>query len=206
MPSIQDILNVLPGYQSEQQRFNYLTQASRADQARAMTLQALNAATMLGPGKMPMAAPEMAPEVAPEAVPLPSAPRSNTGYSLSQNIAPPAPDNAPTTAGTPFHYKIFKDGEELGYAHGTVKGGTATVNNIYTDEDSLGLQGLKSLRNQVRQDFPKVTTFEGYRISGARWGQAADPNNRDSFTSIKIPAMLAAILGYGAANKNGGQQ
>ena len=209
MPSIQDILNVLPGYSASRDQFNQLVQGTPADQARAMTLRALNAATMIGPGKMPM--PEMvepfAPvegSTAPEAVPLPSAPRSNTGYSLSQNIAPPAPADAPATAGTPFHYKIFKDGQELGYAHGNVKGGTATVNNIYTTEDSLGVQGLKSLRQQVRQDFPKVTTFEGYRISGARWGQASDPNNRDSFTSIKIPALLAAILGYGT-NKQGQQ-
>jgi hypothetical protein len=205
MPSIQDILNVLPGYSASRDQFNQLVQGTPADQARAMTLRALNAATMISPGKMPM--PEVAPEVtAPEAVPLPSAPRSNTGYSLSQNIAPPLPDNAPATSGTPFHYRIYRDGEELGYVHGSVKGGTATVNNIYTDEDSLGVQGLKSLRQQVRRDFPKVTTFEGYRISGARWGQAADPSKRDSFTSIKIPALLAAILGYGAANKNGGQQ
>jgi hypothetical protein len=174
-----------------------------------MLLGALNAATMLGPGKMSM--PEMVEPFAgvegstePEAVPLPSAPRSNTGYSLSQNIAPPAPDNAPVTAGTPFHYKIFKDGEELGYAHGNVKGGVATVNNIYTDTDSLGVQGLRQLREQVRQDFPKVTNFEGYRISGPRWGPASS-DNRESFTSIKIPALLAALLGYGAANKQGQQ-
>jgi hypothetical protein len=102
---------------------------------------------------------------APEAVPLPSAPRSNTGYSLSQNIAPPAPADAPSSSGTPFHYKIFNNGQEIGYAHGNVKGGTATVNNIYTDTDMLGVQGLKSLREQVRQDFPKATNFEGYRIS-----------------------------------------
>ena len=194
---------MLPGYSAEQQRFNQLVQGTPQDQRNAFLLHALNAATMIGPGKMPM--PEATPEVVPEAVPLPSAPRSNTGYSLSQNIAPPAPENAPATAGTPFHYKIFRDGEELGYAHGNVKGGTATVNNIYTNEDTLGVQGLKSLREQVRQDFPKVTNFEGYRISGARWGQASDPSNRDSFTSIKIPAMLAAILGYGAANKQGQQ-
>jgi hypothetical protein len=113
MPSIQDILNVLPGYSASRDQFNQLVHGTPADQARAMTLRALNAATMIGPGKMPM--PEVAPEVtAPEAVPLPS--------------------------------------------------------------------------------------------SGARWGKASDPSNRDSFTSIKIPAMLAAILGYGAANKNGGQQ
>jgi hypothetical protein len=202
MPSIQDILNVLPGYQAEQQRFNQLVQGTPADQARAFTLNALNAASMLGPGKMPM--PEMA---APEAVPLPSAPRVNTGYSLSQNIAPPAPADAPSTSGTPFHYKIFKDGEELGYAHGTVKGGTATVNNIYTNEgETLGVQGLRQLREHVRQDYPSVKNFEGYRISGARWGKAANEDNRDSFASIKIPAILAALLGHGTANQNGGQQ
>jgi hypothetical protein len=200
MPTISDILNVLPGYQAEQQRFNQLVQGTPTDQARSFTLNALNAASMLGPGKMPM--PEMA---APEAVPLPSAPRVNSGYSLSQNIAPPAPADVPSSSGTPFHYKIFNDGQEIGYAHGNVKGGTATVNNIYTDEGtSLGVSGLKSLRQQVRQDFPKVTNFEGYRISGARWGQAANPSNRDSFASIKTPALLAALLGYSAANK--GQQ
>jgi hypothetical protein len=201
MPSWTDFLNYLPGYRAEQDRFNNLVQGTPADQARAFTLNALNAASMLGPGKTPV--PEMA---APEAVPLPSAPRVNTGYSLSQNIAPPLPENAPSSSGTPFHYKIFKDGEELGYAHGNVRGGVATVNNIYTNEDTLGVSGLRQLREQVRQDFPKVTNFEGYRISGARWGKAANEGNRDSFASIKIPTMLAAILGYDGMSPNKDQQ
>jgi hypothetical protein len=176
MPSIQDILNVLPGYQSEQQDFNRrIINQSGSDTANEMLLKAIQSVGTGIPAGEPMLLSAGSPKVAPEAVPLPSAPRSNTGYSLSQNIASPAPADDPATAGTPFHYKIYKDGEELGYAHGTVKRGTATVNNIYTDENSLGVQGLKQLREVVRQDFPRVTNFEGYRISGARWGQAASP-------------------------------
>jgi hypothetical protein len=176
MPSIQDILNVLPGYQAEQQRFNALTNATPQQQAHQYLLNAIQAVGMAGPGRAPVPEMGVAPEVSegPLAAPGAPVPRSEEGFSLSQNMASPAPADAPATAGTPFHYQIFKDGEHIGYAHGNVKGGTATVNNIYTDEDTLGLSGLKTLREHVRQDFPNVTNFEGYRIGGARWGKAAD--------------------------------
>ena len=205
MPSIQDILNVLPGYQAEKQDFNRRMNQSGLDTANEMLLKSIQAVgTGIPAGEPLMLSAGETPKIG--SVSPSAAPRSSEGYSLSQNIAPPQPANADPAAGTPFHYKIYNDGEELGYAHGTVKGNTATVNNIYTHEDnSLGVQGLKQLREHVRQDFPAVKNFEGYRVGGARWGQAADPNNRDSFASIKIPALLGALLGYGAANKSGQQ-
>jgi hypothetical protein len=46
---------------------------------------------------------------APEAVPLPSAPRVNTGYSLSQNIAPfgKTHSRAGSSPSLPLHYRRF---------------------------------------------------------------------------------------------------
>jgi hypothetical protein len=156
----------------------------------------LNCAVIKGIGKPKVAAPHVAEPM----------PRSTEGYSLSSNLATP-PENPSGFGGEPFHYKIYDSGREIGYAHGNVRGGTATVNNIYTNEgETLGLSGLKSLREHVRQDYPSVKNFEGYRISGARWGQASDPSKRDSFTSITIPSMLAAILGYGGMSPNKDQQ
>jgi hypothetical protein len=201
MPSIDQILNVLPGYQSEQQAFNRRINQSGWDTTNEMLLHALSAIGTGIPAGEPMMLSADAPKgIAPRvAGPVP---RSTEGYSLSNNLATP-PENPSGFEGEPFYYKIYDSGREIGYAHGNVRGGVANVNNIYTEDGSpLGLSGLKALRENVRQDYPRVTTFQGTRISGARFGKAADEDNRDSFASIKIPAMLAAILGYGAANKD----
>jgi hypothetical protein len=204
MPSIDQILNVLPGYQSERDAFNRRVNQSGWDTANEMLLHALSAVGTGIPAGEPMMLSADAPKgIAPRvAEPMP---RSTEGLSLSQNLMPKAPPGT-DFLGQNFHYKIFKDGQELGYAHGNVRGGLATIDNIDTGQGTLGVQGLKQLREQLRQDFPKATTFEGLRISGARAGPASDPNNRDWFQTVKIPAVLAAILGSNAASNNGGQQ
>jgi hypothetical protein len=201
MPSVTDVLNALPGYSAERDAFNRRVNQSGWDTANEMLLHALSAVGTGIPAGEPMMLSADAPKgIAPHvAEPMP---RSYTGYSLSNNLATP-PENPSGFEGEPYHYRIYRDGEEIGHVYGNVRGSVANVNNIETHEgESLGVSGLKSLREHLRQDYPRVTTFQGTRISGARFGKAADEDSRDSFASIKIPAILAALLGHGSASKD----
>lgn len=81
-------------------------------------------------------------------------------------------------SGVPFHYDIIgPDGKAVGSGvEGVVLGRTMVIDWIggYGHENSLGIRVLKQLREQVRKDFPKVDTFAGYRVSGARAAAEAE--------------------------------
>ncbi len=70
---------------------------------------------------------------------------------------------------------ITKNGQRIGTAAVDVKGTTARIGSIKTNEP-LGVAGLRGLREAFRKIHPKVVRFESYhdeRISGARNGPAA---------------------------------
>lgn len=82
--------------------------------------------------------------------------------------------------GQSFNYDIEDvDGKRVGRAYGWVVG-----KEMYFDwlgggsdeKNALGVRVIKDLREQVRKDFPQVTKFTGYRVSGAR--SKADANNK----------------------------
>jgi hypothetical protein len=79
--------------------------------------------------------------------------------------------------GTRFRYAITKDGADTGaFVNGQVKGDTARIDwmgegaetGIDAAKNTLGVSGLRQLREAVRNDFPDVKNFEGRRVSGAR--------------------------------------
>lgn len=57
---------------------------------------------------------------------------------------------------------------DIGTVDGFVVGDTMYIDWIGGGRNAIGLRTLKALREQVRKDFPSVTRFAGYRISGAR--------------------------------------
>lgn len=71
---------------------------------------------------------------------------------------------------TPFSYTMESpEGDFLGSANGSVVGDTMYLDWLGGNTpNSLGVSGVKSLRNQVRSDFPEVKKFQGMRVSGAR--------------------------------------
>lgn len=104
-------------------------------------------------------------------------PRSWEGVSLSPNAR---------ANGDGFYYTIYRDGKPFGTASGFVGGDKAyvdwlgshrRVNGKLVDANGLGVSGIKQLREDIRRDFPQVKYFEGRRISGARRGPAAAPDN-----------------------------
>lgn len=122
--------------------------------------------------------------------------------------ARPLYDLMPDTASqNEFSYRIFRDGRDAGMeARGTINGpeafidwigpkmrngddaesilsDLATARGSQDNINSLGVSGLRALREALRRDFPDVKVFSGERISGAnpdRWQSvpiAANPEN-----------------------------
>ncbi len=118
-------------------------------------------------------------------------PQSTTGASLSTNLS--SDPNA-------FTYAIYRDGKRIGDASGYVIGPKAHINWIGAhsmEANTIGISGVKRLREQIRKDFPTAKTFEGTRISGARQGPAARPDAR-SKQSVYIPSWMLPLLGGSA--------
>lgn len=118
--------------------------------------------------------------------------------------ARPLYDLMPDTAGqNEFSYRIFRDGRDAGMeARGTINGpeafidwigpkmrngddaesilsDLATARGSQDNINSLGVSGLRALREALRRDFPDVKVFSGERISGA---------NPDRWQSVPIAA------------------
>lgn len=89
-------------------------------------------------------------------------PRTRQGASFSRNLA-----DEPHEA---FDYMLYNNGKHVGDANGMVDGTTAFIDWIGRGglQSQLGVKGLRQLREQMRQDFPHVTVFQGDRVSGAR--------------------------------------
>lgn len=73
---------------------------------------------------------------------------------------------------TPFRYEILdQSGLPQGIAKGSVIGNTMYFDwfgGSLAKPTELGLSGVRQLREQVRKDFPDVTNFTGFRVSGAK--------------------------------------
>lgn len=106
-----------------------------------------------------------------------------------------------------FKYGIYRDGKLIGTASGNVNGERAFIGWIgdesmgqaaaHAGPNSIGVSGVKALREAIRQDYPAAKVFEGNRISGSRMGPAvrADASDRQS---VRIPAwMIGAGVGAG---------
>jgi hypothetical protein len=94
---------------------------------------------------------------------------------------------------TKFSYNILDDaGNNLGDARGEVFGDTMFFDWLggrpYGDDaNTIGVRGVRALREQVRADFPNVKNFQGLRVSGARSGKLLDADN-SAMQSVYIPA------------------
>jgi Mor family transcriptional regulator len=119
-------------------------------------------------------------------------PRNPEGVSLSKNFSPEPEDS--------FTYGIYNNGKEVGYVTGTVTDNVAYIDAMYAAKDAgIGVKGLKQLREDIRQDFPKINTFEGHRVppdvdprgaarekSGWREGRKGD--EEPNFQSVRLKA------------------
>lgn len=132
-----------------------------------------------------------------------SPPQSSTGASLSKNNA---------SSPNEFHYDMYKDGQYIGYTTGSVGGKSAHIGWIGNDDvkagaNSIGVSGVKQLREQIRTDFPDVKVFSGNRISGARRGPAAmpgaNPNQRVRINQL-APWIGGGSVGYELYGEPGG--
>lgn len=114
-------------------------------------------------------------------------PRAST-YTLSANEAPSSPY---------FAYDILRDGVRMGHARGRVVGDTAQITGIYSSgamrgrgfsegANEFGPAALMQIREQFRRDFPDVTRFTGWRISGAR-ARTGNPRQEVVIPSIAAP-------------------
>ena len=121
-------------------------------------------------------------------------PKSPQGVSTSENL----------NEGNPyyFHYKLFRDGVPFGKASGAVRGDTAKIDWIGGDKksgpNSIGVAGVRQLREAIRQDYPDAKVFTGTRNSGARRGIAARPN-ADPRQTIRLDEFGMPIAGGGLA-------
>jgi hypothetical protein len=106
--------------------------------------------------------------------------------------------------GTHFRYAITKDGADTGLSiTGRVKGDTARIDWIGGEaampkfaagKNTLGVGGIRQLREALRKDFPEVTTFEGRRVSGARPLNAQQRITLfDASTYTHAPKLTSAI-------------
>lgn len=119
-------------------------------------------------------------------------PLSTTGASLSENTAKP-------DSGL-FRYVMYRDGKPFGYASGMIIGDKAHIGWIGDRKmkaNTIGVSGIRQLREQIRKDFPQAKTFSGSRISGARQGPAARPD-ADPRQSVYLPSWLMPVAGVGA--------
>lgn len=126
-------------------------------------------------------------------------PRSLSGVSFSKN------DSGRYGKAMDFDYAIYKDGIPIGDTYGMIKGNTANIEWLGGEGatvNSLGVSGVKQMREAFRQDFPSVNRFQGERISGARVGparrQGSDKNQTVHLNQLAGPAVagggLAAYL------------
>jgi transposase len=134
--------------------------------------------------------------IAAKAQPQARAPRNPEGLSLSKNFSPDAKDGW-------FTYGIYNNGKEIGYVAGNVVDKhTAYIDGFYAAPDAnIGIKGLKRLREDIRQDFPDINTFEGHRVppdvdpraaarekAGWREGKKRDLDEEPNFQSVRLKA------------------
>ena len=128
-------------------------------------------------------------------VPMPATqgkPRFDKGVSTSENLV----------GGNNFSYTLYRDGKPFGEASGWVNGDKAHISFIggsyETGPNSIGVAGVRQLREAIRQDFPEAKVFSGHRVSGARRGPAARPN-ADRRQSVRLDDFGMPIAGGGLA-------
>lgn len=106
---------------------------------------------------------------------------------------------AVTEPGSSFSYRITSNGADTPLSvRGNVSGDEAYIqwmgdwNNKSGNTNSLGVGGLRALREQIRKDYPNVTRFRGDRISGA------NPDRMQSVAMHANPdtASLPALFDY----------
>jgi hypothetical protein len=87
-----------------------------------------------------------------------------------------------------------EQGNEVGRAavHFNDQSGALRVDNIEhkNGTGSLGPGEVKSLLRQLKEQFPGMKTIEGLRVSGARWGQAADGKKGSTQASMGLGSFL----------------
>jgi hypothetical protein len=131
-------------------------------------------------------------------------PRSAEGPSLSQNLSSD-PD-------TTFHYQLFMDGNPVGIAKGSIIDGSAKFDWLGHEvggANTLGVPGVRALREAFREDYPDVKKFTGWRVSGARGGadhktaqqEVYMPANANALASMFMPFLQSeqprnALSGY----------
>lgn len=97
-------------------------------------------------------------------------------------------------------YRIRRNGQPIGDVSVSVNGNIANIRAINAEggPNSLGLSGIRDLREAFRQAYPGVTEFTsgpGGRVSGARAGPAAAPNNKTQKVTLFSNAPDAAPVG-----------
>lgn len=93
-----------------------------------------------------------------------------------------------------FDYKIIRNGEDTGLtASGFVRGDRAEIDfigNMDGGANSIGIDGIRQIREAFRRDFPSVKVFSGQRATGAR-------KNSDNITQEVVMPGLAAGFSLG---------
>jgi len=90
-----------------------------------------------------------------------------------------------------FDYEITRNGQPTGMrATGYVKNNKAHIDwigdlDFESGPNSLGLSGIKQLREALRKDFPQVKYFEGERVSGARY----QAGKEDLIQKVYLPSL-----------------
>lgn len=135
--------------------------------------------------------------------------KANADNSLFDNL------RTQSAGGTsPFHYDIISpDGSQFGTARGNVVGDTmyfdwlgshGYTDGVATGPNTLGVSGVRALREQVRKDFPDVKSFTGHRVSGAR--DKARAENRTQIVNLlsdNRPSLLGSALATAGENPKG---
>lgn len=121
------------------------------------------------------------------------------------------PKQAAASAATsmrPFKYNVISGLHDI-FAMGHVTDGKAFIENIESPSgpNAIGVAGLKALRERFREDFPDVTTFEGFRSSGAKaqnglWGD--DLKQSVELLSDNKPSILGSAVAGAGDNQAGG--
>jgi len=115
-------------------------------------------------------------------------------------LAPSAPSTkGGLTLGEPFFrdnhfaYTITRDGEWVGSAVGSIDGSTAKFQFLGDPHgnavNTLGVAGLRELREQFRRYHPEVTEFTGLRDSGAGPGRTQHTRMKGGDGSPRIPGL-----------------
>jgi hypothetical protein len=91
-----------------------------------------------------------------------------------------------------FDYKITRNGEDTGLtASGYVKGDRAEIDFIGKMDggaNSIGIDGIRQIREAFRRDFPGVKVFSGERLTGAR------QNSNNITQEVVMPGLAAMAI------------